>query len=502
MATPSTTSTRSRKPQRSVYDADAINKRTVLRAAYDIARSTDENANFWKYVDSLSAAEANNPSVRQTIRNRARYEVANNSYADGIVDTLAADTIGPEVQLQLGDTDAAQRAEREFERWAHATRLWSKLRTMRRAKCVDGEAFGQLVTNRKVAHRVKLDLRLLECDMVESWVTGLRADEIDGIRFDDVGNPESYRILKNHPGDSRGWATSKAGDWTPAAYVLHYFTEARPGQVRGVSELLPSLALFGELRLYTKAVINAASRAAELAAVMQTTLLPDQVAAELADPLTTIEAPRNAIVSLPEGWTMSQLKAEQPAQTYEMFKREIVNEMARPLSMPYNVAACDSSRYNYASGRLDHQTYDRSIEVERAEIRLAILDRIYAAWLAEYAAISGLPPAQIDAIRDHEWHFSGRGHVDPNKEANADQSRLSNGTLTRSRYWAKHGADWKREDAQWIKELIEREKMWNKAREEAGLPSAPMPSAPGAPANQPTPDEDEPETKETKTDED
>ena len=491
-----------RKAKRSVYDAEAISKRTVLRAAYDIARSTDENANLWKYVDSLSAAEANNPSVRQTIRNRARYEVANNSYADGIVDTLAADTVGPEVQLQLGDTDAAQRAEREFEAWAKAVRLWPKLRTMRRAKCVDGEVFAQLITNRKIAHRVKLDLRLLECEMVESWVTGLRDDEIDGIRFDDIGNPESYRILRNHPGDSRGWATSKAGDWTGAAYVLHYFAETRPGQKRGVSELLPSLALFGELRLYTKAVINAAARAAELAAVMQTTLLPDQVAAELSDPLTTIEAPRNSIISLPEGWTLAQLKAEQPAQTYEMFKREIVNEMARPLSMPYNIAACDSSRYNYASGRLDHQTYDRGIEVERAEIRLAILDRVYDAWLAEYSAIAGLPQAQVDALRDHEWHFSGRGHVDPNKEASADATRFANGSLTRARYWAKHGADWKREDAQWIKEMVERERMWNEAREAAGLPPAPMPSAPGAPANQPTPDKDEPAAKETKTDED
>ncbi|HUS96934.1 MAG TPA: phage portal protein [Hyphomicrobiaceae bacterium] len=496
MATP-----RKTKSKRSLYDADAISKRTVLRAAYDIARSTDENANLWKYVDSLSAAEANNPSVRQTIRNRARYEVANNSYADGIVDTLAADTIGPEIQLQLGDTVIAERAEREFERWARDVRLWAKLRTMRRAKCVDGEVFGQLITNRKIANRVKLDLRLLECDMVESWVTSERVDEIDGIRFDDVGNPTEYRILKNHPGDSRGWATSKAGTWTPAGYVLHYFSESRPGQVRGVSELLPSLSLFGELRLYTKAVINAAARAAEFAAVMQTDLLPDQVAAELSDPLTTIEAPRNAIISLPEGWKMAQLKAEQPAQTYEMFKREIVNEMARPLSMPFNVAACDSSRYNYASGRLDHQTYDRSIEVERAEIRLAVLDRIYAAWLAEYSAIAGLTEAQVNAIRDHEWHFSGRGHVDPGKEASADQTRLANGTLTRARYWAKHGADWKREDAQWIKEMIERERMWNEARNAAGLPPAPMPSAPGSPANQPIPDKDDAETKEQDTDE-
>jgi capsid protein len=118
------------KSPRKVWDADTGSARRV-KASYDIARSTTENANLWKHVDSLSAAEANSPTVRKIIRERARYEVANNSYADGIVDTLAADTIGPEVQLQLGDSDLAQRAENAFADWARAVNLWAKVRTMR-----------------------------------------------------------------------------------------------------------------------------------------------------------------------------------------------------------------------------------------------------------------------------------------------------------------------------------------------------------------------------------
>jgi capsid protein len=234
-----------------------------------------------------------------------------------------------------------------------------------------------------------------------------------------------------------------------------------------------------------------AARAAEIAGVMQTTLLPDNVAAELSDPLTTIEAVRNAIVSLPEGWTLAQLKPEQPATTYAMFKREILNEMARCVSMPYNVAACDSSAYNYASGRLDHQTYDRSIEVERADLRAMVLDRIYAAWLEEYAAVAGLGKPQVAELTDHEWHFAGRGHVDPNKEASADETRLKNGTLTRARYWAKQGADWKRESAQWIKERVEMESQWNEARKTAGLEPAPYPGDGQSKSALPQPEEGE-----------
>jgi capsid protein len=251
----------------------------------------------------------------------------------------------------------------------------------------------------------------------------------------------------------------------------------RPGQVRGVSELTPALSLFGLLRKFTVAVLEAAQRAAEISAVMQTSLPLDNVSAELADPVTIIEAQRNAIVSLPEGWLLSQLKAEQPATTYQMFKSEIVNEMARSLNIPYNVAAGNSSGYNYASGRLDHQTYDRMIDVDRHDISSTILDRVYAEWLSEYATRHSLTAADRAEVAGHAWYFAGRGHVDPNKEASADETRFKNGSLTLADYYAKQGADWKNKSVQQIREIIYREKLWNDERALAGLPPAPFPTS-------------------------
>ena len=45
--------------------------------------------------------------------------------------------------------------------------------------------------------------------------------------------------------------------------------------------------------------------------------------------------------------------------------------------MPFNIAACNSSGYNYSSGRLDHQTYYKSIRVEQAHLGTVVLDRIW-----------------------------------------------------------------------------------------------------------------------------
>src|SRR5690606_4663797 len=124
---------------------------------------------------------------------------------------------------------------------------------------------------------------------------------------------------------------------------------------------------------------------------------------------------------------------EQPATTYGEFKKEILNEIARCLNMPFNVAAGNSSGYNYASGRLDHQTYFKSIRVDQAHIESAILDRILAAWLNEAVLVEGLVPQSlrsVDAAFPHQWFWDGQEHVDPAKEASAQATRLQNNTTT------------------------------------------------------------------------
>ena len=58
--------------------------------------------------------------------------------------------------------------------------------------------------------------------------------------------------------------------------------------------------------------------------------------------------------------------------------------------MPFNIAAGNSSGYNYSSGRLDHQTYYRQINVERARMEQVILDRVLASWFAEASLELGM----------------------------------------------------------------------------------------------------------------
>src|SRR5690606_41046783 len=144
----------------------------VVRARYDAAQTTAENARHWAMADGLSADSAASADVRKKLRERARYEVANNSYAKGIMLTLANDCVGtgPRLQLLSDDGGVNHAVEAAFAEWARAVNLAEKLRTMRLAKATDGEAFAVLTANPTVDSRVMLDVHLVDADRVASPV--------------------------------------------------------------------------------------------------------------------------------------------------------------------------------------------------------------------------------------------------------------------------------------------------------------------------------------------
>lgn len=415
----------------------------VVRARYDAAQTNDDNTRHWACSDSLGPNAANSAAIRKTLRNRARYEYANNSYCKGIVRTLAFDLIGtgPRPQVLTGKRDLDAAVESAWQSWAKAVRLADILITASQAKTRDGEAFALLATRAGLANPVKLWLRLIEAEQVTTPDVNMTGMDVDGITLDAQGEPASYVVLRGHPGESSTQWAGLEYDTYPAARVLHIFRVDRPGQYRGVPEITPALPLFAQLRRYTLAVIAAAETAADFAAVLESEAPAD--GADPVEPMDVVELEKRMITTMPAGWKLGQVKTEQPATTYAQFKAEILNEIARCLSMPYNVAACNSASYNYASGRLDHQTYAKAIGTERESWARKALDPVWAAWYAEarlaVPEIVAFDPPPTLAV---EWMWDGGEHVDPSKEASAQATRLASGTTTLPAEYAKQGQDW------------------------------------------------------------
>lgn len=452
----------------------------MLRARYDNAMTDDGNRRHWANADGLSAVSAATPAVRRTIRNRARYEMANSPYCNGIVDSYVNYVIGtgPRVQLVTDPVlmEEANAFEDIFESWADEINLGEKLRCMLRSQIVDGEVFAHFYTDESLAHPVKLNLALVECDRV----AGTAFDQLtslhdDGIEYDENGSPVRYHVLRHHPGES---FSTEAKQYA-ATDVIHLYRIDRPGQRRGISRLQPSLNLFAKLRRYINASLGAAEIAAMWAAILYTDA-PDVTTAN-ANPFEPIDLEYNTMLTVPAGWKMSQLRAEQPTTTLPDFKAEIVAEAARPLNMPYNIAACNSSNYNYSSGQLDHRTFFGAVDIERGDMVRKAMTRILFAFLDEAVLVEDLVPQvfRSNAFPAVEWLWGGgSSSVDPAKEATAKEIELRLGLTTLAIECGKRRTDWQSNLIQLARE--------QEARASLGLPplGTGATSAPTDPAQQ------------------
>ncbi len=457
-----------------------------MRNRIDAAATDDSNRRHWAQSDSYSADAAYDPGTRFRLRNRARYETVNNCYAKASVRSAGDDLIGtgPRLQVQIPGDDAgegARRVERSYGLWSDETQLAMNLRTAEKSRVRDGEAFAIFTTNLRQNHPVKLFLRWVEAEMCTTpFNLGNDPRMIDGVRFDENGLPTEYFFLTSHPGGLQLTGMEPLDYYSvPAKNVLHWYCRDRFGQHRAIPELTPALPLYSQVRRYTLAALTAAEFAAMLAGVMKTTAAPDGSDAVKVDQWEMFEMVRGALLTLPEGWEAQQFRSENPPTGYGEFKRELLNESGRSTNQPLNVVTGNSSGYNYSSGRLDHLPYQRGLRIQRNDLRLTVLDRIFRAWHAEAVLsgeiLSGLPPL---AEWSWSWNWDGFDSIDQNKDAMADDARIKNGTSTYAEILSEYGQDWMQ-----VFEQMAREKTY---ADKLGLPwpvlsgqGAPMEPAPG-----------------------
>lgn len=448
-------------------------KKIILtQRSYDAAATNRFNVNYWIYADSKDADSLIFADLA-TLRNRARYEVRNNSYAKGIIETKANDIVGsgPRLQMATGGKDTDREIEDKFYQWSENCDFSGRLslaEIIRLAGSLQqdesGEAFIVFQNENSKENwltykpQVTLRLAVIEPDRVTTplsqAVSIYNSKMKAGIELDDNGRPIFYYISKKHPGSAFNISYGEY-DKIPAYQVIHLYRQDRPGQSRGVPWLTPALPLFAQLRRYTTAVVRAAEKAASISAIIETSITEgDEDQLEVGD---EIEIPQDSILTIPGGNKLTQMKPEQPSSNYKEFKAEILNEIGRCLNMPYNVVAANSAEYNYASGRLDWQVYFRFIKTIRSWLVRVALNRIFFTWLREAMLTRNYlrypPSLQLLKTIIPTWVWPGAEHVDPVKEAAAQKIRLGNLTTSLAAEYALQGKDWERELQQVKKEL-------------------------------------------------
>lgn len=442
----------------------------IGRVYYDAAASGNNNQH-WTAATLVDANTAIAGSI-EALRNRCRYEVANNPNVRGIVESFVADVVGTGPRLQIA-TDAPKfnkSLEDRFSAWTGdgetlaqpACDLTNKdtysgiLRLCIRQLCALGEAF-ILLQDRPNTPTDQISLRILnvEADRVATpWnqTEGQKGRNggkvVQGIEQDEYGAPIAYYILKDHPGNSLYSTGFGEYDIIPAGRVIHLARADRAAQARGNPWLTPSLPIFAMLRDFENATLTAALTAASLNAVLETDTVNPDDENDTIEELDEFELPRDAIMSMPAGWRAKQLQAEHPSGTFKDFRAEMINAGGRPLCMPSNVARGNSSNYNYASGRLDHLSYQQSIKVLRKWIDRIMGRTVVRAFLLEAVMIPGFLKNQASGLAygtdgiKATWFWPGYKHMDPAKEAIGQERRWKNGFTTMSREWGDLGEDW------------------------------------------------------------
>lgn len=435
--------------------AGSRGKARSIEARYDAAQTTNDNTRHWVNADNLSARAANSSHVRATIKNRARYEAANNGYAKGIQKTLAIDLVGrgPRLHVQSPSEEFNAEFELQFRKWSRAVRLWAKLRTARKSRAMDGESFLMLVPDPTVRHAIKWNVVLIESDRVAT--PDLYIDDplrTDGIEFDVYGNPTFYHLLRQHPGDF-GSFRSLDYDRIPARYVMHWFESDRVGQLRGISEFATSVIPFAELRRYSRAVIKQKEIGASIQGFIKQEVDGEEPEADGIQPFTEVDLEMGVFQALPSGCSVDPTPATEGIDTYNGVKTEILSEAARPWCLSENVVTGSSKNYNFSAAKLDDRLNGRATDIERDDCEDMVLDpivRFFAdvAWNSRLFATTG-----ADLIDwTHEWDWPRAVDIDPKVTAAADRSDIEAGIVSVTTVQKRRGLDPEYEQSQVLKE--------------------------------------------------
>lgn len=405
----------------------------IKAATYEGAQTNRLNERHWTIGKQLADPT---PEQRETLRNRTRYEVANNALLEGMIETYARDLVGsgPHPTFREFGQDGKQ-LKTDWELWVGEQLIAPLFKTIARAYLIDGEVF-ILWTDEPPYVRVIEPERIYSNDIAMISPIGMRYVDgipipqynsgeiiLEGIRYVD-GVPVEYIV----DGEKR----------YPADVMTHLYKQQYPNQRRGVPRPAPSLDMFAFIRRLNVAAIASYETAAKIAMVLYTKM----IAGQAAEPFETVDIVAGQALTLPEGYELGQVQAEHPAATHREVVAMYVGEAARCFPMPLNKALGTSQDSNFASGSLDNIDYERAIESDQVLLQAGLVNRLTGLFLM----------LQARPIQRLFIGWDAIPHLNPEKQFAAIQTKLDMRLTSRTREAAKLGEDWNE-----IQEELERE---------------------------------------------
>ena len=477
-------------------------------AAHNGAATDDPTLSSWTPV--IGSPDADLLPELDTLVARSRDMARNNGLASGLIQTLRDNIVGSIMRLSanpnwraLGRDQAWQhewmhQVESQFQTWADSTEcdaarslnlIGLTLQALGGAM-LNGDAVAIPLWLNRPGDRWRSKLMLIEADRLSTPYGQERNPNIrGGVEIDRHGMPVAYHIRKTHPGD---WPyAAMSGEWAqweriPAftrwgrRRVIHLHDKERTGQSRGKPIFAAVMKEFNMLGKYEATELQAAVVNSLIAAFLESDLDPDSTAAlfssgEDGNPDSywnqamqeyRASLKGGAVIPLPAGAKLSSFDPNRPNIAFEAFVHAVLRHMAAGLNVPYELLAKDFSKTNYSSARSAMLEAWRYFNGRRRWLADYWLGPIYELWLEE-AVNAGVVDAPDFYQNRHaytraRWIFSGRGWVDPVKEAQAAQIRIETGLSTLEAECAEQGLDWE--------DVLHQQARERQLRAELGIP--------------------------------
>ena len=406
-----------------------------------------------------------------TLRARSRDLQMASPLANGALKTIRTNVVGsglavsPHIDykfLRLNE-DVAKEWEintlREWNLWAetHACDAGRTLNFYQLQALVlfsallSGDCFVALPYIPRVDNPYSLKVYVIESDRIcNPLSTGINNNLLEGIELGDFGEPIAYYIAKYHPhglalttSEPQSWIRVRAfGELTGRRNILHIMPDfERPGQRRGVPLLATVIEAMKQLERYTNAELQAAVISGLFTGFVTTSdgMGLSSVFGDDAQEDNEVAMGNGTIAYLKPGESVNFGSPGRPNTGFGGFVEAICRQIGASLEIPYELLIKHFTA-SYSASRASLLEAWKMFRMRRQWLINSFCQPIYEEFLAEAVAKGRInAPFFFDDIAykkawsKAEWAGDAQGQLDPQKEANAAVTRITNGLSTREK---------------------------------------------------------------------
>jgi len=391
----------------------------------------------WQGAGHLHAPQQATLAARGPAQLRASASYLNTPQGNRIVESWAAALVGKgwQARSQHPDQDTRRRLAEEFEAIARPILL-----PLARALVRDGEAFVQLI----VTPDGELRGKLIPTDQIDPSLTrdlGHGGRIIAGVEYDAADQVVAYHVLKESPGSP--FASYGEAVRVPAVDMLHVFDQLFPGQVRGLSWLVPVLLKMRDRDEASDALLMQLKTASLLTGFIKSTDGGGGgFEGETSGNALNVALEPGAMRLLPEGTDVTFSHPGQGLTQAVEFLRSQDREIATGASLTFEMLTGDLGEANYSSARVGLIDFRRRAEMLQLNlIEGQFLRPLWQRWIAVRELAGAIPVAEMDDFLSVRFVPPGWQWVDPQNEVTADVAAIDAGLKSREEVVAGRGRD-------------------------------------------------------------